>query len=189
MQYNRAVTVPHDAVLCLGFGLAAHLTKPAGEPLAPAARRIAVQSFAAAWLPLTCALLWIWTEWSWWYWEPVLGSKWLALGVGLALECGAFALALLSAGRLRHRTLLGLLGLIMLYEGVMLTVPWSHFALVGSLDELQAGTAAPLFASWDLISTIALGSLWLGIVGLWAARRMRLISAGSDPGTSSGPPG
>jgi len=178
------VTVPHDAVLCLGFGVAAHLTAAEGHPLSPAARRIAAQGFSLAWLPLTCTLLWVWTEWSWWYWEPVLGSKALALGVGLALECGAFALGLLAAGRLKRRSLLLVLAAIAIYEIVMLTVPWAHFAQVGSLAEVQAGSARSLFASWGLMGTITGGGLWLLGVGLWTARRL-VLSASSDPGTSA----
>ena len=181
------MTVPHDAVLCLGLGVASHLASREGEPLSAPQRRIATTGFALAWLPLTCTLLWVWTEWSWWYWEPVLSSKWLAVGLGLGLECGAFALALLAGHKLRRRGQLVVLGLIAIYEALMLILPWSYFSHVGTMEELQAGKLAYLFDSWALLATIGLGGLWLIGVGMWTARRLQL-SAASDPETSGAHP-
>jgi len=174
------MTVPHDAVLCLGFGVAAHLSTTESRPLSPAARRVAAEGFALAWLPLTSALLWLWTDWSWWYWEPVLGSKAIAFTAGVTLECGAFALALLTAGKLSSSGRRWILIGIAVYEGLMLTLPWSHFATVGTLSEVQAGSGRSLFESWGLMGTIAGGGLWLIAIGVWTARRMTLRSA-SDP--------
>jgi hypothetical protein len=171
------MTVPHDAVLCLGLGLASQLVEAEGKVLSPRQRKIATVGFSLAWLPLSCTLLWVWSDWSWWYWEPALGSKWTALGVGLLLECGAFGLAMLGSHRLKRKTQWSVLALIVVYQAIMLVVPWSHFSHVGTVQEIQAGTAPSLFASPALIATIVLGGIWLSALIFLTARRLRSATA------------
>ena len=166
------MTVPHDAVLCVGLGIAAHLAAPEGRPLRSATKKIALEGFAFGWIPLSSVLLWYWADWSWWYWAPAIQSQGVSLGLGLTLECVGFGIGLLAAGFLARRAQWLGLGLIGLYEVFMLTLPFAAFARVGTLSEVQAGGGTPLFEAWTLMITLAVGGLWLCAIAWWTGRRI-----------------
>ena len=180
------MTVPHDSVLCLGLGLAAHLAVSEERPLSAGERKIAAVGFAAGWLPLSTTLLTVWPDWSWWYWEPVVGSAGLGAGCGLASEGAALGAGLGLGGVLGRRAILGGLVALGVVYAALVVLPWDHFARVGTSQELSSGRGTSLFQSTTLIVVMGLGSLWLAAVGLGTVLtlRSRRATGSSDPGTS-----
>ena len=185
------MTVPHDSVLCLGLGLAAHLAVAEDRPLSGPERKVASLGFAAGWLPLSTTLLTVWPDWSWWYWEPVLGSTGVAAGLGLALECAAFGVGLGVGALLGRRAILGVLAALGVLYAALVVVPWGSFSHVGTSQDFEGGRATSLFRSTTLLVVMGVGSLWLAAVGLGTVRKLRTpkASASSDPGTSEAHPG
>ena len=167
------MTVPHDAVLCVGLGIAAHLAAPKGRPLRSATKKIACEGFLLGWIPMTSILLWNWPEWSWWYWEPVLSSRLLSFGLGVGLEVAGFALGLIAMGILHRSAQWTALALTLVVEALLLSLPFDLFNRVGSLSEIQAGGGTPLLSSWSLLTSITVGGLWLTSFVLWTGLRIR----------------
>jgi len=167
------VNVPHAAVLCLGMGLAAHLAAPHGRPLRRMTKKIALEAFLLAWVPLATVLLWRWPDWSWCYLAPLAGHDVLALVLGLGVELGAFLLSLHVAGVLSRSAQVAGLLLLGLITLVLFATGPSSFHTVGSAAEFATGGGVPLSSSTPLLITLSIGGLWLAGVGAWGVRRVR----------------
>ena len=178
------MTVPQDTVLCVGLGLAAHLAHaPAPTPLSLPERRCAVAGVLGGWLPLSAALLFWWPDWSWWYLPALEDQPLVALVLGLGLEITGFLVAfrtssgLAPAARYRALVATGLLYLL------LVVLPWKYYLPVGSAEAFRNGSAPWIWESPDLLITLGLGGLWMGLVlGLTALR----IRRGREPASPSG---
>ncbi len=167
------MTVPQDAVLCAGLGVATHLATYGGPPMTDAGRRTMTVGFLAGWLPLTGVLLTRWPDWSWWYWEPMQGNAALALGVGAAVEVAAFFAALKATQGLSPPSLAKVLAVLGVLYAALIVAPWSLWGRVGTAAEHAAGTAPYVWESMDLMITLGAGGAWMAATLGFATMRVR----------------
>ncbi len=177
------MTVPQDATLCFGLGMAAHLAYAAGPSLDSAATKRAVATFAAGWVPLTTVLLVGWPDWSWWYWDALAGRTDLALIFGLILEVGGFALGLKTTQALSPPARLKGLAVLGGVYTLLLVLPWSRYSRVGSHAQFEIGEAPWLWEALDLMGVLAVGGMWfVGVTayGAWSIYTGSRAAIGED---------